>query len=187
MKKIVLDLCSIIVLPLMLTALGFRVNLVHAQGKGINGIASDSQLREGQNQDEQQQSGYSDDQGWFCPYCGAHMNRNYGDDYGMGQGRMMGKGCGSGLGYGKVPGIMCRGGYRGGNGYNYLKRSEPLTQNEATALAENYIKSTRNPNLKLGNVGDKSDYYEAEITTQEGSLVDKLQINKDTGLVRFAR
>ncbi len=41
-----------------------------------------------------------------------------------------------------------------------------------------------NPNLKVGKVREKDGAYEVEIVTKEGSLVDKLQVNKQTGWFR---
>ena len=49
---------------------------------------------------------------------------------------------------------------------------------------KDYLESTKNPNLKLGKIKDKGDVYEAEIVTQEGSLVDKILVYKQTGRMR---
>jgi hypothetical protein len=43
------------------------------------------------------------------------------------------------------------------------------------------LQSTRNPNLKLGKITEQGDAFEAEIVTKEGSLVDKLLVDKSTG------
>jgi hypothetical protein len=53
-------------------------------------------------------------------------------------------------------------------------------------LLENYLKNTGNPNLKLGDIGEKEKFYEAEILTKDGSLVDKIQVDKYTGWFRSA-
>jgi hypothetical protein len=97
--------------------------------------------------------------------------------YGMGRG-MMGWGY-----YGMSPGMM-------GWGYGYAppyyappwqqEREKPLDKDEAKTTVENYLKWSRNPNLKLGNIEDKGDYFEAEIVTKEGSLVNKLDVDKDS-------
>jgi hypothetical protein len=51
-------------------------------------------------------------------------------------------------------------------------------------LAAPTIVYSRNPNLKVGKIEDKGGYFEAEITTNDGSLVDKLLVDKDTGRMR---
>jgi hypothetical protein len=48
---------------------------------------------------------------------------------------------------------------------------------------EIYLRSSRNPNLKIGEVEDKGPVFEVEIVTKEDSLVDKLVVNKETGWI----
>jgi hypothetical protein len=124
------------------------------------------------------------------------MGQGYG--YGMGPG-MMGQGYGYGSGMG--PGMMGRG--YGGNGMTgpgygysygpqygygpqYQQPSKPLSKDQAKQEVENYIKSTRNPNLSIGKIEEKGSDYEADIQTKDGSLVDKILVNKDTGSMRSA-
>jgi hypothetical protein len=66
-----------------------------------------------------------------------------------------------------------------GPGSNRLET--PLQEGGARAVVENYLQSTRNPNLKLGKITEQGDAFEAEIVTKEGSLVDKLLVDKSTG------
>jgi hypothetical protein len=129
---------------------------------------------------------------------GPGMMGNYG--YGMGPGMMGGRGYGYGMGYGMRggrgygygmgPGMM-------GPGYGYGTPSEPypyagqqpqkpLDKVQAKAMVENYLKSTGNPNLKLGDIKDDGQYFEADIVTKDNSLVDKLLVDKDTGAMRSA-
>ncbi|MDI6852367.1 MAG: hypothetical protein QME75_02015, partial [Deltaproteobacteria bacterium] len=42
----------------------------------------------------------------------------------------------------------------------------------------------RGLNLKVGKVTPKEDYYEVDIVTKDGSQVDKIQVNKQTGWFR---
>jgi len=42
----------------------------------------------------------------------------------------------------------------------------------------------RNPNLKLGEIEDKGNAFEAEIQTKDGSLVDRILVDKYTGWMR---
>lgn len=96
----------------------------------------------------------------YCPYCGGYLGPMWGRSYPMGP-RMMWR-------YGPPA-------WRGG---------EPLKMEEARTMVEDALRFTRNPNLKVGKVKDKGDYYEAEILTKEGSLVDKVLVDKYTGYMR---
>lgn len=127
--------------------------------------------------------GYQQQEDWnYCPNCGGYFGWRGG--YGMGPGMM-------GRGYGMGPGMMHRGwgmgpqyGPRYGPGYQgpqYQQPQEPMDEDDAKKLLENYLQSTRNPNLKLGKIEDKGDAFEAEIQTKEGSLVDKIIVDKRTG------
>ncbi len=62
------------------------------------------------------------------------------------------------------------------------KPGQPLTADQAKALVEQHISG--NPNLKVGKVTPKEDAYEVDIVTKDGSLVDKIQVNKQTGWFR---
>jgi len=94
--------------------------------------------------------------GWVCP--------------GYGQGRMMrqfGKGC---------PRWQCAG----------MNQGDPLTQEQAGKLLENYVLRSGFANLKAGEMVDAGDVYKATVVTKDGSLVEELEINKKTGLFRRA-
>ena len=147
----------------------------------------------------------------YCPYCGAPLGpgggsgmgpgmtqRGYGmgpgmmgPGYGFGPGMMHGgRGMGQGMvgpGYGMGPGMMGPGyGPRYGPPYGpqYQQPREPLKEKDAREMVENYLQSTRNPNLKLGKIEDKGPYFEAEILTKDDSLADKLAVDKNTGWMR---
>jgi hypothetical protein len=115
----------------------------------------------------------------FYPIEGkAQMGPGYGYGYGMGPGMM-----GPGYGYGMGPGMMGPGyGYQYGPQYQQPHRS--LDEKDAKTILENYLKSTRNPNLKLGKIEDKGNAFEGEILTQKGSLVDEILVDKNTGWMR---
>ncbi len=124
--------------------------------------------------------------GWYCPYCGQYMGPEGG--YGMGPG-MMGRGMGPGMmgpGWGYGPGPMGPGMMGPGYGYGpqYQQPQKPLEQKDAKGLLENYLQATRNPNLKLGKIEDKGQYFEAEIVTKNDALVDKILVDKNTGWMR---
>ena len=103
-----------------------------------------------------------------------------GPSYGMGPG-MMGPGMmhhGRGMG----PGMMGPG-Y--GYGPQYQQPQKPMEEDDAKELLENYLKSTRNPNLKLGDIKDVGSAFEAEIVTKkDDSLADKIAVDKYTGWMR---
>jgi hypothetical protein len=101
--------------------------------------------------------------------------------YGMGPGMMMGGGMMGGRGYGMGPGMMGPG-Y--GYGPQYQQPQKPLEEKDAKAILENYLRGTRNPNLKLGKITEQGNYFEAEIVTKEGSLVDKILVDRYTGWIR---
>jgi rubrerythrin len=110
---------------------------------------------------------------------------------GYGRGGMMG-GSGSGYGggmmggggYGMGQGMMGSRGY--GYGSSYAAPGKPLEMKDAKAMMEDYLKSTRNPNLKLGKIKDTGTAFEAEVLTKSNALVDKVLIDKQTGRMRSA-
>jgi hypothetical protein len=106
---------------------------------------------------------------------------------GSGYGFGMRRGFGRGYGYGM------RGGYgmMGGYGYDadpkqYRDSSKPVDLKEAKAMMNDYLKSTRNPNLKVGKIKDIGNAFEAELLTKSNSVVDKIRIDKNTGWMRSA-
>jgi hypothetical protein len=116
----------------------------------------------------------------------AHMGSGMmgpGYGYGMGPG-MMGGGYG---GYGMMgPGYGYGYGPQYGYGQQYRQPSTPLSEDQAKQEVENYLSSTRNPNLKMGKIEDKGNDYEVNIETKDGSLVNQILVNKDTGWMRSA-
>jgi len=130
----------------------------------------------------------------------AQMGQEYGPGYGMTSG-MMGQGYNSA--YSMGPGMMGSGNGMGqgmmgsGNGYGqqygpqygrqYQQQPrKPLDRNQAKQEAENYLRSMRNPNLKLGRIQENSNGYQINIVTKDGSLVDKVLVDKNTGGMRSA-
>lgn len=124
----------------------------------------------------------------------------YGDPrggYSMGPG-MMGRGYGPGpgmMGPGMMgPGMMGPGWGWGMNPYGpdrddpqqYGRQMGPLEKKDAQKIVENYIQSTRNPNLKVGKIEDSGNAFKAQIVTREDSLVEEVWIDKDSGYMRPA-
>lgn len=79
------------------------------------------------------------------------------------------------------PGMMHRG---WGMGPGIMRPQKLLEEKDVKAIVENYLKATRNPNLKLGKIKEMESSFEAEILTKEGSLVDKIMVDKYTGWMR---
>ena len=101
--------------------------------------------------------------------------RGWGHGYGMGRGHMMGPGY---QGYGPQYGSPY------GGPPQYQGPQEPLKEKDVQAMLENYVQSTRNPNLKVGKITEKDAYFEAEILTKNDALVDKILVDKNTGWMR---
>jgi len=104
-------------------------------------------------------------QGWRRGGPGM-MGRSGQQGYGMGQ-RQMGPGYGPGSQYQQQP-------------------QKPMQKQDAETILNNYLASTRNPNLKLGKIEDKGNVFQADITTKDGSLVDRIMVDKSTGWIRSA-
>lgn len=68
------------------------------------------------------------------------------------------------------------------SGAPVAKPGQPLSADQAKAMVEQHIGG--NPNLKAGKVTEKNGAYEVDIVTKDGSLVDKIQVNKQTGWFR---
>ncbi len=110
--------------------------------------------------------GYGFSRGWGM---GRGMMGRYGSDYGMGYG-MMGDYYGTGRGYGR----------------QYPSSGKAIDAKEAEAMMNDYLKSSRNPNLKLGKIKDVGGAFEAEILTKKNDLVDRVHIDKTTGYIKSA-
>jgi hypothetical protein len=109
---------------------------------------------------------------------------NYGRQYSHHKGRRHGYGMGPG--YGRGPGSMGRAPEQGETGQRSGRLETPLNKEGARAVVENYLQSTRNPNLKLGKITEQGVAFGAEIVTKDGSLVDKLLVDKSTGWIHPA-
>ena len=122
------------------------------------------QKQQAQTQASQSQAG------WFCPYCGRMCGMRGGMMIhgGMMHGKMMHQG-----------GMMNH-----GRQYMGAQQGKPMNIDQAKGLVEHYLQMRGNPNLKLGKISDNKDYFVAEITTKDGSLVDKFQIDKYRGWFR---
>jgi hypothetical protein len=64
---------------------------------------------------------------------------------------------------------------------------EKLTQERAEAIVKQRLAFMGNPNIKLGEVKEEDNSFVADITTKDGSLVDRLRIDKQTGFLRPVR
>ena len=116
---------------------------------------------------------------------GSGMMGGRGYGYGMGPGMMGGQGYGYGMGQGMMgPGY----GYGPNQQYPYAQQQpqKPIEKEQAKSMVENYLKSTGNPNLKLGDIKDEGQNFLADVVTKDNSLADKILIDKNTGWMRPA-
>ena len=108
--------------------------------------------------------------------CGE-QGLSRGDDSGSWRGR--GRGCGDCAGPGDC----------GGPGYGVRSRStegvegEIDSSEEASALVSGILEERGNPYLKAGKVTESGRDYEVEIVTQDGSLANKVYVEKQTGRI----
>ena len=66
------------------------------------------------------------------------------------------------------------------------EHAQPVTHDQAKAFMEDHIKSANNPDLVLGEISETQDYFAAQVTTKDGTVVDKLQVDKTTGFISSA-
>lgn len=126
----------------------------------------------------------------YCPYCGGRLDNRDGYPAGRGYDQRYdhhGRG-----GYLRGPGMMEPGdGRHGMMAPDYYRRDsrryeKPLKKEEAKAQVEKMLDRSRNPNLKTGEVAEKEQFFVVDIVTQDGSLVDKMEVDKDSRMMRSA-
>jgi hypothetical protein len=132
----------------------------------------------------QQSRSYEEGGGWFCPWCGAGGDERMAPitRYRRGGGYMMGRQqCPrqGGRYYGR--GMMHDDWARGGSRMT-PHREAPLEKDEVRVLIRNY--ASANPNLKVGDIEEQEEVFVGEVVTQDGSLVEKLVVDKQTGWMR---
>jgi hypothetical protein len=107
------------------------------------------------------------------------------DENGRGKGSAGEYGERRGRGYGRGD---CDGPCRG-DGPRFSRRDiegvegEIDNAEEATAVVGWFLEKRRNPNLKVGKVTETGRDYEVEIVTQDGSLANKLYVEKNSGRI----
>lgn len=87
-------------------------------------------------------------------------------------------------------GMMGRDGFGYGMGRSYGRQSQStgksIDAKEAKAMMNDYLKSSRDPNLKLREIKDTGKAFETEIRAQNNALVDRILIDKATVCIRSA-
>lgn len=119
------------------------------------------------------------------PALAHDLNHFNGWQNGWGQGQMMGQGYMTGQGH-----VMGQG-YMMGPGFNELGNvgpgmMQPLREDldigDVRDMMEHRLIWMNNPNLKLGDVEEKdADTISADIVTKDGSLVQRLSVDRHTG------
>lgn len=77
------------------------------------------------------------------------------------------------------PGMMGQ-----GYGFHHGRRQSqnPIDLDTVKDFLKDYLKSLRNPNLKIGDIKEKDKVFEAEVVTKKKEdLVDIVSVNKYTG------
>ena len=59
-----------------------------------------------------------------------------------------------------------------------------LTKEQTGQIAQTHLQALGNPNLKLGKIAEFEPYFEIPILTKDGSLVEKILVDKRTGWLR---
>ena len=136
------------------------------------------------------------------PQAQRHMGQGYGMSHGYGYGmapdpryhmgpEMMGPGYGMGHGQHMGQGMMGPRYHMGpgqgmGPGYGmHQALPRDLTTDDVRHMLGHQLEWQGNPNLKLGKVEEKDeDTIVAEIVTNDGSLVDRFEVDRHTGRMR---
>ena len=107
------------------------------------------------------------------PMMGPGMGQGMGP--GMGQGMGPGPGMGQGMGPGMGGGMM-------------QQPRQSVSVDDVRDMLERRLAWQGNPNVKLGKVEEKdADTILAEIVTQDGSLVERLEVDRRSGWMRMVR
>ncbi len=61
-----------------------------------------------------------------------------------------------------------------------------LSESDAIDIIRDFLKSTRDLNLKIGNLSDAGDAYKVDILTRSGSVFDRVLVDKQNGHLRPA-
>lgn len=56
------------------------------------------------------------------------------------------------------------------------------SKDQVKMLVDHHV--AENPNLQVGQITAKDDIFEAEIVTKDGSLVNKVIVDKNTGWIK---
>lgn len=170
MKRTNIFICFIGALVFILASAGWTLAEMHQKG-GSEGMPQGSEVK--------QKAAPEEEGGWFCPWCGSSA----GDTGRMGRGMKQGRGMmHEGRGMMHQGRGMHHGWSRGQCPRSKTKEMAPMGQDEARTLMKNYVSA--NPNLKIGEIEEKDEVYVGEIVTKDGSLVEKLVVDKKTGWMK---
>ena len=87
---------------------------------------------------------------------------------------------------GQQPGMMGQG--RGAMGLGVVTPSRNVSVDDVRDHFERLLQAQGNPRVKLGEIKDADkDTIVAEIVTMEGSLVDRLNVNRRSGAIQRAQ
>lgn len=63
-------------------------------------------------------------------------------------------------------------------------QEKALSKDQAKQLLEDYLAKSDNPNLRVGDITDKGNVFEATILAKDGTVVQKIQVDKNSGWFR---
>jgi hypothetical protein len=78
--------------------------------------------------------------------------------------------------------MMHHGGAGGGYPSAQVERMQPMSKSKVRLLLEEY--AAANPNLKVGAIEEKGEIFQGRIETKDGSLVEKILVDKETGWMK---
>jgi len=120
--------------------------------------------------------------GGLASFASAHGGRGGGsmmwsEDSDYGRGRHMYSSDFDGRGRGNGPGY-CRGKSDRGPAFGEVDKAETASQ-----IVADRLEAAANPNLKVGKVTEVGRDFEVEIVTKDGSLANKVLVEKSTGRI----
>ena len=66
----------------------------------------------------------------------------------------------------------------------FQQLANPMDKDQGRTELDRYLGSTGNADLKIGDITEKGENFEADIITKNASLLDKILVNRHTGKMR---
>jgi len=112
-----------------------------------------------QKQEHMKKQGSEED--WVCPWCDRRVGmKSEQQKYGH----------------------MRKGMMHQGQGMIHKGQMQVTSKDQVEMLLNHHV--SKNPNLKVGKITEQDDVFEAKIVTKDGSLVNKVIVDKNTGWIK---